>query len=315
MRRDWSFNRQGSRGIEGRANTGFGRFSPLHQQSGSILDALTKGRVALSIVSQTPTLDAELLLCHLLGCKRSFLHAHAEVNLSDRHRRRYTTLLERRARGEPLAYVLGIKEFWSLPLRVTQDVLIPRPETELLVERALARIPAHQAMQIADLGTGSGAIALAIAHERPYSQVTATDISQTALAVASGNAARLGLFNVQFVAGDWFAPLHGRFHIIVSNPPYVEASDPHLQDMALQFEPHEALIGGADGLRNLDLIVQEARAFLHPGGWLIVEHGFEQGPAVRALFKRYGFDEVRSHLDLAQQVRATTGQWHQASWK
>jgi release factor glutamine methyltransferase len=268
---------------------------------------LRAAKTVLSSVSQSPRLDAELLLAHVLGCDRSSLHAHPEAVLTKSQSQQYAMLLERRASGEPLAYILGFKEFWSLPLRVTRDVLIPRPETELVVELALARIPEHETLEIADLGTGSGAIALAIAHERPDTTITATDISQAALAVATDNANRLGLINIQFLAGDWFANLGGRLHLIVSNPPYVDVDDPYLEDPALNFEPRKALISAENGLADLRLIAQGAGAFLYPGGWLIVEHGVGHGTAVRELFQNAGFQDVSSYRDLAQHQRTTAG--------
>ncbi len=261
----------------------------------------------MSSIGKTPELDAELLLSQVLSCERSFLHAHPEAHLAESQSQRYEELLRRRASGEPLAYIVGVKEFWSLPLRVTPDVLIPRPETELLVELALARIPAHAASEIADLGTGSGAIAIAIAKERPESRINATDVSKPALTVAAGNARRLGHTNIRFLIGDWFSPLRGRFHLIISNPPYVGISDPHLQDPALQFEPRKALISAADGLHDLGLIARKAGVFLNPGGWLIVEHGYDQGARVRELFEHYGLREIETHLDLAGHERATLG--------
>lgn len=277
----------------------------------TVLTCLSVARAALCAVDQSPDLDTELLLCCVLGCERSFLHAHPEAALSKSQDVSFKILLERRMRGEPLAYILGAKEFWSLALRVTPQVLIPRPETELLVELALALIPEDKALRIADLGTGSGAVALAIARERSNSNVVATDVSQAALTVAADNAKRLGLSNIGFLAGDWFAPLRGHFHVIVSNPPYIPIDDLHLQK--LQFEPRTALISPGGGLDDLALLVQGAGSFLCPDGWLIVEHGFEQGAAVRRLFERAGFDEVKSHLDLARRERTTVGQWPQAS--
>lgn len=268
---------------------------------------LQAAQAALWATSRSPLLDAELLLSHALGRERSFLHAHPETVLTEPQHQRYGMLLERRAQGEPLAYILGVKEFWSLPLRVTPDVLIPRPETELLVELALARISRHEVVELADLGTGSGAIAIAVAHERPNTKVIATDSSHAALAIAAGNAQRLGLTNIQFLAGNWFLPLRGRFHLIVSNPPYVDAGDPHLQDRTLRLEPREALISAAGGLRDLRLITYGAADFLYPGGWLIVEHGYDQATCVHALFERRGLEAIETRRDLAGHERATLG--------
>jgi release factor glutamine methyltransferase len=277
----------------------------------TIRAAVDHAQLALSTTSNTPRLDAELLLSFVLNCERSFLYTHPEATMTEQQYRNYKMLLGRRTRGEPLAYITGVKEFWSLPLEVTPQVLIPRPETELLVELALAEIPNDEDYVIADLGTGSGAVALAIARERPNSKVVATDISKPALAVAADNAKRLGLTNIEVLAGDWFAPLRRHFHIIVSNPPYIPIDDPHLQQ--LHFEPRMALMSPRGGLNDLSLIAQGAGVFLIPDGWLILEHGFEQGLAVRALFERHGFDDVKSYLDLAQRERITVGRWTKGS--
>ncbi len=279
-----------------------------HTQIVSVYTALIRAQGLLASISQTPRLEAEALLTHVLHQERSHLYAHPEVRLTGRQNQDYQKLVARRAMGEPLAYIVGIKEFWSLPLRVSPDVLIPRPETELLVELALARIPIGEPQRIADLGTGSGAIALAIASERPKCEITATDFSESALRVAANNAQRLGLMNSQFVVGDWFAPLRAHFHVVVSNPPYVTFDDPDLQDVVLEFEPHAALISEAQGLRDIEKIVRNAGSFLYPNGWLLLEHGYHQGHRVRALFTRYGLQEVKTIRDLAGHERVTQGQ-------
>lgn len=270
--------------------------------------ALDHAQIALRIISETPRLDAELLLARALNRERSHLHAHLEAVLNEAQCRLFDQLVQRRAQGEPLAYILGFKEFWSLNLRVTPDVLIPRPETELLVELALAQIPERETWQIADLGTGSGAIAIALASERPRSQLIATDICVTALEVAKENARRLAVTNIRFLAGDWFAPLRERFHLIVSNPPYVDADDPHLRDPALRFEPRQALVSTASGLHDVAMLVRGASAYLYPDGWVMLEHGFEQGAAVRDMFARYGLREITTAHDLAGHERVTQGQ-------
>ncbi|WP_243041888.1 peptide chain release factor N(5)-glutamine methyltransferase [Dyella sedimenti] len=253
-------------------------------------------------------LEAELLLVHVLGKPRSWLIAHADDALDDAQAAAFDALVRRRRDGEPVAYLVGHRGFWSLELEVTPATLIPRPETELLVELALARLPAQA--RVADLGTGSGAIALSIAHERPQAQVVATDASEAALAVARRNAARLGIGNVRFVPGDWLAPLPGeRFDAIVSNPPYIEAGDPHLGQGDLRFEPTSALASGADGLDDIRRIVADARAHLHPGGWLMMEHGWNQGAAVRALLEAAGYGEVFTAQDLEGRDRISGGAW------
>jgi release factor glutamine methyltransferase len=250
-------------------------------------------------------LDAQLLLAWVLARSRAQLLADAQNPAAEAQAAAYRRLLARRAAGEPLAYLTGRREFWSLELAVTPAVLIPRPETEILVERALALGPA--AARVADLGTGSGAIALAIARERPAWRVVATDISAPALAVARANAAALGLGEVEFLEGSWFEPLRGeRFELIVSNPPYVAAGDAALA--ALGFEPAAALTPGADGLAALRLLARGAAAHLAPGGWLLLEHGAAQGEALRRELVAAGFTHVRSHRDLAAHERMTEGQ-------
>jgi release factor glutamine methyltransferase len=218
----------------------------------------------------------------------------------------YADLLERRARGEPVAYITGSRGFWSLELEVTPATLIPRPETELLVELALQRLPRDSACAVADLGTGSGAIALALASERPHCRVTATDASEAALEVARRNAARLGIGNVVFAQGDWMAPLgDDRFGLIVSNPPYIEAGDAHLARGDLRFEPPTALASGNDGLDDIRRIVASAREHLLPGGWLLFEHGWNQGDAARALLDQAGYTDVFTAQDLEQRDRVS----------
>jgi release factor glutamine methyltransferase len=257
----------------------------------------------------TPELDAQLLLAHVLAVPRAQLKSHPEAVADRPHSQRYLELLGRRAAGEPLAYLTGYKEFWSLPLKVTPAVLVPRPETELLVERALALCTARTA-RVADLGTGSGAVALALASERPQWQLLATDVSAEALAVARANAAALGLTQVEFRLGDWLAPLAGaHFDLLVSNPPYVAADDPALA--ALRHEPHLALTAGADGLACLRLLVRGAPQHLLPQGWLLLEHGAAQGEDVRRELVGAGFGSVRSHRDLAGRERMTEGQYAQ----
>lgn len=253
--------------------------------------------------------DAEILLGHALGRDRAWLTAHDSDPLPADGVSRFRALWARRLAGEPVAYLTGRRGFWSLDLAVTPAVLIPRPETELLVERALAGIPADAAWEIADLGTGSGAIALALARERPQCRVTATDHSGEALAVARANARDHDIGNLRLVHGEWWAPLQGEhFHVAVSNPPYVAAADPHLRQGDLRFEPPGALASGADGLDDLRAIIAGAPDHLHPGGALLVEHGFEQAEAVRGLFRDAGFRHVCSWLDLAGHERVTGGE-------
>jgi len=257
----------------------------------------------------TPALDAELLLAHALGVGRAWLRSHPEDVPAADATSRFVALVARRAAGEPVAYIRGRKDFWTLELSVSPAVLVPRPETELLVERALAHDPAGDA-RVADLGTGSGAIALALASARPRWRIVATDISAAALAVARANAAALGLAQVELVQGDWLACLPARtFQLIVSNPPYVAADDPALAAPELTCEPRAALVAAADGLAALLAIIRTAPGHLEPGGWLLLEHGAMQAVAVAGALVARGFAQVRSHRDLAGRERMTEGQW------
>jgi len=252
--------------------------------------------------------EAELLLAHVLGRTRAWLFAWPEHVVGAEQTSAFERLVEARRAGAPVAYLLGRRGFWSFDLAVSPAVLIPRPETELLVELALERIPSDEASALADLGTGSGAIALALAHERPHANVVATDASAAALAVAFANAQRLGIGNVRFVHGDWYAPLGtARFALVASNPPYIAADDPHLARGDLRHEPLSALASGHDGLDAIRAIVADAPAHLLPRGWLLVEHGWEQGAAVRALFVGRGLDDVQSVRDVAGHERVTLG--------
>jgi release factor glutamine methyltransferase len=251
--------------------------------------------------------DARWLLAHAAGRSQTWLYAHARDPVPDGVAARFESLVARRAAGEPVAYLTGVRGFWGFDLAVTPATLIPRPETELLVELALARLPAKDA-RVVDLGTGSGAIALAIARERPDAVVLATDASVDALTVARANAKALGLTHVRFARGDWYAPLdHARFDVIASNPPYIEDADPHLAQGDLRFEPASALSSGADGLDAIRILAAGARVHLAPGGWLLIEHGLAQGAAVRALFEQAGLVEVATARDLEARDRVTLG--------
>ncbi len=287
------------------------------------------------------TLEAEVLLAHVMGQPRSRLAGLTDRTLNADQRAQFDQLLERRLQGEPVAYLTGRREFWSLDLQVTPDVLIPRPETELLVELALERTPENESWRIADLGTGSGAIALAIAKERPACHVIATDISPAALDVARANAERLGICNVEFRLGDWCSALHGeRFDMIVSNPPYVASGDPHLDD--LSYEPQLALVAGENGLQYLHAIAMQAREHLTPslipgpspegrreqmpplplgrakrggrsrwgeGGWLLLEHGYDQGAALLQRLAELGYERIEDFADLAGVPRIAVAKW------
>lgn len=252
--------------------------------------------------------EAELLLAHVLGRPRAWLFAWPEFEPAAAQRETFERLVERRRAGEPIAYLTGHRAFWSFDLAVTPAVLIPRPETERLVELALMRIDADADVAIADLGTGSGAIALALAYERPRARVLASDASDEALAVARANAQRLGIANIDFAQGDWCAALGARrFDVIVSNPPYIAADDAHLGQGDLRHEPPAALASGADGLDAIRRIVADAPRHLHPGGWLLLEHGWQQAAQVRELLVAAAFDDVGSVMDLEGRDRVTLG--------
>lgn len=260
--------------------------------------------------SRVEAAEAELLLAAALRRPRSWLFAHDDHVPDAAALAQFQDWLARREAGEPVAYLLGRRGFWRFDLQVSPATLIPRPETERLVELALERLPAQAALSLADLGTGSGAIALALAVERPRARVLAVDVSAEALAVARANALELGLGNVEFRLGDWFAPLQGeRFELIASNPPYIEAADPHLQQGDLRFEPAGALASGRDGLDAIRVLAAQAPAHLHAGGWLLIEHGWEQGAAVRALLAAAGFGEVATERDWEQRDRVSLGRW------
>jgi release factor glutamine methyltransferase len=255
----------------------------------------------------SPRADADILLAHVLGRPRSYLLAWPERELTPSQWAAFQALVERRARGEPVAYLTGSREFYGLDLAVSNAVLIPRPETELLVEAALERLPGGPCA-VADLGTGSGAIALAIAKLRPDARVVAVDASRQALEVARTNAERLGLSNVELREGDWCTGLADeRFDMIVSNPPYIREADPHLARGDVRFEPAMALASGADGLDAIRAIVACAPAHLIPGGWLLFEHGYDQAEAVAGLMRKAGFIEVESLRDLLGHGRVTLG--------
>ena len=235
--------------------------------------------------SGTPRLDMELLICNALDCNRSALYANPDQFIPGERINRFLSLVEKRAIGIPVAYLLGIKEFWSLQFQVNQDTLIPRPETECLVETVLEHIPLSTVLQIADLGTGCGAIAVAIATERPACRITATDRYRQALCMAEYNARRMKIDTIHFLESDWYSSITDRFDIIVSNPPYIPAQDPHLLSGEIRHEPLTALNGGEDGLAHLSRVINPAQDYLKPGGSLFVEHGYDQANAVQGLFR------------------------------
>jgi len=276
----------------------------------SIDDLLRAGATALSGHSESARLDAELLLAHALGRTREYLYMNAAQPVPAGAAHQFEAALAERAKRRPLAQLTGEREFWSLRLRVTEDTLVPRPDTELLVERALARLPADRALDVLELGTGSGAISLALASERPGLRLLATDRSATALAVARENAGRIAPpAAIRFAQGDWYAAAGTeRFDLIVSNPPYVADHEWDGSDPELRFEPAAALRAGPDGLDALRVIVAGAPAHLRPGGWLLVEHGRMQGAAVAALLGVAGLCNVTGYRDLACLPRVTEAQ-------
>ena len=282
------------------------RMPATHTQPRTLADALRSA--AERLAGEEARAEAELLLAHALGRPRAWLYAHATDALEPETAARFAALVQARQQGEPVAYLLGRREFWSMELEVGPAVLVPRPETELLVELAVARLPAEARARVLDLGTGSGAIALALARERPLAQVTAVDTSVDALALAQRNGARLAPGRVRWLRSDWFSALAGEnFEVIVSNPPYLADDDPHLRTGDLRFEPPAALSSGPRGDEALRAICSDAPARLVPGGWLLLEHGLEQGEAARALLAGEEFVEVQSWRDLEGRERVSGG--------
>lgn len=255
-------------------------------------------------------LESEILLAQVLEKPRSYLYTWPDELLSIDKITQFNSLIEDRYAGMPVAYLTGSREFWGLPLSVTPDTLIPRPETERLVEIALQYIPQNSTARIADLGTGSGAIALALATERPQAIIEATDIDAATLAVARRNVSALGLSNVNLHHGHWCEVLTEKsFDMIVSNPPYVTADDPHLHQGDLRFEPAQALTSGKDGLKDIREIIQTATQHLANGAYLLIEHGYDQADRVTELFQKAGYSEVSCFQDYAERERATIGRW------
>ncbi|CAI1945131.1 peptide chain release factor N(5)-glutamine methyltransferase [Serratia fonticola] len=252
--------------------------------------------------------DAEILLGFVTGRARTYLLAFGETPLTAEQAEQLTLLLARRERGEPVAYLVGEREFWSLPLSVSPATLIPRPDTECLVELTLERLPATPCA-ILDLGTGTGAIALALASERPDCQLTGIDLQPEAVALAQHNAQKLAINNARFLQGSWFTPVAGqKFALIASNPPYIDEADPHLGQGDVRFEPGSALVAADQGLADLAAIVQQAADYLEPQGWLLLEHGWQQGESVRTLLNAAGFIAVATHRDYGGNDRVTLGQ-------
>ena len=270
--------------------------------------ALNQAIDRLRPTSTSAQIDAEVLLAYTLSTSRTFLYTHPEKMLSNIEHETYEQLIEKRVEGMPIAYLTGTREFWSLPLIIRKDTLIPRPETELLVELTLTLLKSRSSISILDLGTGSGAIALALASERPDWNILACDVSQAALEVAHHNALHLSLNNVQMLCSDWFTsiPLQ-RFHAIVSNPPYIAKDDPHLKEGDVRFEPQQALSSGADGMDALRCIIERAYKHLLPGGLLLLEHGFSQKQAVMSLLYQHGYQHTQCWPDSRGHDRVSGG--------
>ena len=265
----------------------------------------------LELVSESAALEIELLLSHVIKKDRIWLKTWPDFQLKDEQVLFFNQLFDRRLQGEPLAFILGFKGFWTLDYAVNSHTLIPRPETELLVEIALS-LEFNDNSKVIDLGTGTGAIALALASERPSWQIDATDAVHQALELAEFNRNMFGLTNVNIFYSDWFDSVSrhdsaSSYHLIVSNPPYIDQSDPHLQQGDVRFEPSSALVAGLDGLDALRIIIEQAPKYLSPNGWLLVEHGYDQGNSVRRLFDLTGFKQIKTHADLNLQDRVTAG--------
>lgn len=279
----------------------------------SIQSVLEQACTLLRSVSDSARLDAEVLLCHCLGKQRSFLRAWPERQLDTVHVEQFQQLLEQRRRGTPIAYLTGEREFWSRTFKVTPDVLIPRPDSELLIELSLSLLPAKQACKIIDLGTGSGILAVTLAAEHPMAEVVATDISTAALAVARQNAEHFAVGNLGFVESHWFdAVTDSDFDLVISNPPYIAGDDPHLQQGDVRFEPETALISGEAGLKDIRLLAEQAREHLKPRGHLLIEHGYNQAQDVQSILKQLNYRQVVTHQDLSGNPRVTSGLWNPA---
>ncbi|MFM8341962.1 MAG: peptide chain release factor N(5)-glutamine methyltransferase [Methylomonas sp.] len=279
----------------------------------SVTALLDQAYQQLAAVSDSALLDAEVLLCHCLDKNRSFIRAWPEHQLTDQQAAEFLALITQRQQGVPVAYLTGEREFWSRSFKVNPDVLIPRPDSELLIELSLDLLPANQVSKIIDLGTGSGILAITLAAERPASQVIACDLSPAALRTAQDNAQQLQIANVRFLASNWFSAITERdFDLVISNPPYIDQHDPHLQQGDVRFEPDSALISLENGLQDIRLLADQARQHLKPSGYLLIEHGYDQQTAVQALFKRFNYQQITTHLDYAGNPRVTSGQWSPA---
>ncbi|MDO9047484.1 MAG: peptide chain release factor N(5)-glutamine methyltransferase [Methylobacter sp.] len=275
-----------------------------------IKSVLTEAAGTLTLVSDSALLDAEVLLCLALNQPRSHLRAWPDKPLQPGHLAAFRALLEQRQKGIPIAYITGNREFWSRDFQVTPDVLIPRPDTELLIELSLKLIPADEPIKIIDLGTGSGIIAITLAAECPHTHISATDFSLAALRIAQLNADKHHVSNIQFYHSDWFADVPDtKFNLIISNPPYIAEDDSHLQRGDVRFEPQTALCAAEQGLGDIKIIAGAARNYLEPRGHLLIEHGYNQRQQVQTLFKDLHYDNVQTYTDLSEQPRVTYGQF------
>jgi release factor glutamine methyltransferase len=276
----------------------------------SIQSLLSNAAATLSTTSETAMLDAEVLLCHCLDKSRSFLRAWPEHRLSPQQIAQFQLLVERRSQGVPVAYLTGQREFWSRNFKVSPDVLIPRPDTELLIELSLSLLPTDRPCKIIDLGTGSGIIAITLAAERPLAQVIACDLSSAALEVARYNAQQINTDNIRFLHSNWFDNIQETgFDLVLSNPPYIADYDPHLHEGDVRFEPSSALISPENGLSDIRLLAEQARLHLKDHGQLLVEHGYSQQTEVQAIFNEFGYQRVNTYADLSGNPRVTSGIW------
>jgi release factor glutamine methyltransferase len=275
-----------------------------------IKSVLTEAADTLELISDSALLDAEILLCQALNQPRSHLRAWPDKQLQPEQLAAFRALLSQRQQGAPIAYITGNREFWSRDFQVTPDVLIPRPDTELLIELSLRLIPVDEPVKIIDLGTGSGIIAITLAAERPQAQLSATDFSLAALRIARLNADKHQINNIAFYHSDWFAGVPAtKFNLIISNPPYIAEDDSHLQQGDVRFEPQTALCAAEQGLADIRIIADTARNYLEPCGHLLIEHGYNQQQQVQALFRDLHYDKVQTYKDLSGQPRVTYGQW------
>ena len=271
---------------------------------------LKESTTALKPHSDSARLDSELIITHVLSIPRTDFILHPDRVLEMSEIDRIQSLIKKRKQGYPVAYITGVKHFWDVELKVNEATLVPRPETELLVEAALLSFPKEEKVRVIDLGTGSGAIAIAIAKNRPNWDVVACDISEDALKVATENAKNYALDNIEFIQSNWFSDitLSEQFDLIISNPPYIPEQDPHLQQGDVQHEPITALASGPDGLNDIRQLIENAKAFLTERGWLLLEHGYDQAPTVKDIFEQQGYDSVQQAMDLAGHVRSSSAQ-------